>query len=154
MFFGSGAFGVPILDAVADAPEVELAGVVTVPDKAVGRHRDITPVPVAARAREHGVQLLQPATLRRAEVVAEIVSLGADVGVLADYGRIVPNDVLTAIPRGILNVHPSLLPRHRGATPIAAAILAGDAETGVTIIRMDAGVDTGPIVAADRWSLD
>jgi methionyl-tRNA formyltransferase len=154
VFFGSGSFGVPILDAVADAPEIELAGVVTVPDRAVGRHRDITPVPVAARARERGVQLLQPATLRTADVVAEIAALGARIGVLADYGRIVPNEILTAIPTGILNVHPSLLPRHRGATPIAAAILAGDAETGVTIIRMDAGVDTGPIVATDRWPLD
>ena len=154
VFFGSGSFGVPILDAVADAPEIELAGVVTVPDKAVGRHRDITPVPVAARARERGVQLLQPATLRTADAVAEIAALGARIGVLADYGRIVPNDILTAIPTGMLNVHPSLLPRHRGATPIAAAILAGDAETGVTIIRMDAGVDTGPIVATDRWPLD
>jgi methionyl-tRNA formyltransferase len=154
VYFGSGSFGVPILDAVADAPEIELVGVVSVPDKGVGRRREIAPVPVAARAREGGVPLLQLASLRTPDAVARIVALGADIGVLADYGRIVPADILNTIPRGILNIHPSLLPRHRGATPIAAAILAGDAETGVTIIRMDAGVDTGPIVATDRWRLD
>jgi methionyl-tRNA formyltransferase len=154
VFFGSGSFGVPVLDAVADAPEIELVGVVSVPDKAAGRHRDVSPVPVAARARERSLPLLQPATLRPPEGAAAIQALGADVGILADYGRIVPADILAAVQGGILNVHPSLLPRHRGATPIPAAILAGDAETGVTIIRMDAGVDTGPIVAADRWPLD
>ena len=154
VFFGSGSFGVPILDAVAAAAEVELVGVVSVPDKAVGRRRDVVPVPVAARAREGGMPLLQPPTLRTPEAAARIADLRADVGVLADYGRLVPAHVLAAIERGILNVHPSLLPRHRGATPIAATILAGDAEAGVTIIRMDTGIDTGPIVAADRWPLD
>jgi methionyl-tRNA formyltransferase len=154
VFFGSGSFGVPILDALAAAPEVELAGVVSVPDKAVGRGREVSPVPVAARARELGVPLVQLRTLRRPDSVAEIAALAPDLGVLADFGRIVPQNVLDAIPRGILNVHPSLLPRHRGATPVAAAILAGDRETGVTIIRMDAGIDTGPIVADERWPLD
>jgi len=143
-----------MLDAVADAPEIELVGVVSVPDKATGRRREVSPVPVAARARERNLPLLQPATLRTPEGAAPILALSAELGVLADYGRIVPADILAAVPAGILNVHPSLLPRHRGATPIPGAILAGDAETGVTIIRMAAGVDTGPIVAADRWPLD
>jgi methionyl-tRNA formyltransferase len=154
VFFGSGSFGVPILDALAAAPDVQLAGVVSVPDKAVGRGRQVSPVPVAARARELGVPLVQVRTLRRPDAVVEIDSLAAEVGVLADFGRIVPPSVLDAMPRGILNVHPSLLPRHRGATPVAATILAGDRETGVTIIRMDAGIDTGPIVADERWPLD
>jgi methionyl-tRNA formyltransferase len=154
VFFGSGEFGVAILDALAAAPEVQLAGVVSVPDKAVGRGREVTAVPVAARARELGVPLVQVRSLRGAESVAEIDALAPEVGVLADFGRIVPQSVLDAIPRGILNVHPSLLPRHRGATPVAATILAGDRETGVSIIRMDAGIDTGPIVATERWPLD
>jgi methionyl-tRNA formyltransferase len=87
------------------------------------------------------------------EGVAAIAELEPEVGVLADFGRIVPPAVLDGVPRGILNVHPSLLPRHRGAAPVAGAILAGDTTTGVTIIRMDAGVDTGPIVASAAWSL-
>jgi methionyl-tRNA formyltransferase len=152
VFFGSGSFGVPILDALAAAPDVDLVGVVSVPDKAVGRGREINAVPVAARARELAVPLVQPASLRGA--VADIRALSPELGVLADFGRIVPQDVLDAFPRGILNVHPSLLPRHRGATPVAATILAGDPETGVTIIRMNAGIDTGPIVVSERWSLD
>jgi methionyl-tRNA formyltransferase len=153
VFFGSGSFGVPILDAVVASPDVELVGVVSVPDRAAGRRQVLTSVPVVARARELGVPVIQPPSLRKPEGLASVIALNADVGVLADFGRIVPPTVLGAIPRGILNVHPSLLPRHRGATPVAGAILAGDDETGVTIIRMDEGVDTGPIVAAESWPL-
>lgn len=154
VFFGSGAFGVPILDALARAPEVELAAVVSVPDKAVGRRREVTAVPVAARARELGVPLVQPDSIRTPGGIARIGALEPDLGVLADFGRIVPPEVLEIVPRGILNVHPSLLPRHRGASPIAATILAGDTGTGVTIIRLDAGLDSGPIVAVESWPLD
>ena len=154
VFFGSGPFGVPILDALAAAPEVELAAVVTTPDRPVGRHREVTPVPVAGRARELGVPLVQASTLRSRESRAEIEAYAADLGVLADFGLIVPPAFLEAVPHGILNVHPSLLPRHRGSTPVPATILAGDAEAGVTIIRMDAGIDTGPIVAQESWPLD
>ena len=154
IFFGSGAFGVPILDALTDAPEVEVVGIISVPDRVAGRRREPTAVPVAARAAALGLPLLQPALLRAPSTVAELAALGADLGVLADFGRIVPPAILELPRHGILNVHPSLLPRHRGASPIPAAILAGDAETGVTIIRMDAGLDTGPIVAAEAWPLD
>jgi methionyl-tRNA formyltransferase len=109
---------------------------------------------VARRAGELGIALLQPARIRDPETVAEIAALRPDLGLLADYGRIVPQAVLDIPPHGILNVHPSLLPRHRGASPIPAAILAGDLETGVTLIRMDAGLDTGPVVAVEAWPLD
>jgi hypothetical protein len=152
--FGSGRFGVPILEALVAAPEVELVGVVSVPDRPVGRSQTVTPTPVAARALELGVPVLRPVRLRDPEAVAEIANLVPDLGVLADYGRIVPPAILDLPERGILNVHPSLLPRHRGATPIPAAILAGDAKTGVTLIRMDAGVDTGPRLAWESWPLD
>jgi methionyl-tRNA formyltransferase len=154
VFLGSGAFAVAMLDAVHDAPDVDLVGVVTAPDRPAGRHAVLTPVPVARRARELGVPLLQPVRLRAPEAVAEVAALNPALGVLADYGQIVPPSVL-AIPRhGILNVHPSALPRHRGATPIPATIEAGDHTTAVTLIRMDEGLDTGPVVAQETWPLD
>jgi methionyl-tRNA formyltransferase len=154
VFFGSGPFGVPILDALAAAPEVDLVAVVSAPDRAAGRRRELTSVPVAARARELGIPLLQPASIRTPAATAELSALRPALGVLADYGRLVPPTVLALPPHGILNVHPSLLPRHRGASPIAGTILAGDAEAGVTIIAMNAGLDTGPVVAAEAWPLD
>lgn len=153
IFFGSGAFAVPILDAALSAPEIEIVAVVSAPDRPMGRKQTLTATPVAARARQLGLALLQPGRIRAPEAVAAIGQLRPDLGILADYGQIVPQAILDLPPHGILNVHPSLLPRHRGATPIPAAILAGDAETGVTLIRMDAGLDTGPIVAVDGWPL-
>jgi methionyl-tRNA formyltransferase len=153
IFFGSGSFAVPILEALLASPELSVAGVVTVPDRPAGRRNVPTSTPVAVRARELGLSTLQPASLRRSEAVEGIAALGPGFGVLADYGRIVPQAILDLPAAGILNVHPSLLPRWRGAAPIPATILAGDTETGVTIIRMDAGLDTGPIAAVDRWAL-
>jgi methionyl-tRNA formyltransferase len=153
VYFGSGAFGVPVLDALATAPRVHLVGVVTAPDGPVGRRAELTPVPVARRARELGLPLLQPAELRAPEAVAAVAALEPDLGVLADYGQIVPPSVLGIAPHGILNVHPSALPRHRGATPIPATIAAGDPKAAVTLIAMDEGLDTGPIVAQETWPL-
>jgi methionyl-tRNA formyltransferase len=154
VFFGSGAFAVPILDALAGAPEVELVGVVSAPDRPVGRGGALTATPAAARARQLGLPLLQPATIRTEEARRAIADLRPRLGVLADYGRIVPPEILELPDHGFLNVHPSLLPRHRGASPIAATILAGDGSTGVTVIRMDAGLDSGPVVVAVGWALD
>jgi methionyl-tRNA formyltransferase len=154
IFLGSGSFAVPILEALLAAPEADIVAVVSAPDRAVGRKAVVTAVPVAARARELGLTLLQPDRIREPAAAAALAELRPTVGVLADYGQIVPSSVLDLPERGILNVHPSLLPRHRGASPIPAAILAGDPETGVTLIRMDAGLDTGPIVAVTRWPLN
>ncbi|HEX9043721.1 MAG TPA: methionyl-tRNA formyltransferase [Candidatus Limnocylindrales bacterium] len=153
LFFGSGSFAVAALDSLVDHPPVELVGVVSVPDRPSGRQGVPTSVPVAARARALGVPLLQPASIRAPEAVEAIRALAPELGVLADYGRIVPPGILAIHPLGILNLHPSLLPRHRGAAPIAGTILAGDDVAGVTIIRMDEGLDTGPIVAAVSWPL-
>lgn len=153
LFLGSGGFAVPILDALVDAPEIELVGVVSAPDRPTGRRAELTPVPVARRARELALRLLQPARLRTPEAVAEVAALRPAFGVLADYGQIVPASVLELPAHGILNVHPSALPRHRGATPIPATILAGDPNAAVSLIRMDEGLDTGPIVAQERWAL-
>lgn len=154
VFLGSGEFALPMLDVVASHPRLRLVAVVTAPDRPAGRLKSMSPTPVAARAREIRVPVLQPARVRDPEAVAEIAALQPDLGVLADYGQIIPRAVLELPAHGILNVHPSLLPRHRGATPIPATIAAGDPEGGVSIIRMDDGVDTGPIVAVRQWRLD
>ena len=154
VFFGSGSFAVPTLEALVAAPEVDLVGVVSAPDRPSGRRQVPTPTPVVARARQLGIPVLQPTRLRDEPTIRDLAALRPDLGVLADYGRIVPSAILELPRHGILNVHPSLLPRHRGASPIPATILAGDATTGVTLIRMDAGLDTGPIVAATSWPLE
>jgi len=153
LFFGSGAFAAAVLEAVAGAPELDLVGVVTVPPRPAGRRGILSPTPVGLRAASLGVPLLVPERLRDAAAVAALGALRPEVGILADYGRILPAAVLEIPAHGILNLHPSLLPRHRGATPIPAAILAGDAETGVSLFRMDAGMDSGPLVAVERTAL-
>ena len=153
VFLGSGRFALPILEALVAAPEVVLVAVVTAPDRPAGRHGRLRSTPVATRAAELGLPVLTPVRIRDATVIASIGALQPALGVLADYGRLVPQALLDIPAHGILNVHPSLLPRHRGATPVPGAILAGDAQTGVTIIEMDAGLDTGPIVAAESWLL-
>jgi len=150
-FFGSGAFGVPILEALAAMPDIDLVSVVSVPDRPSGRHAASASPPVARRARELGLPLLQPARLRDPSTTDAIASLDLDAAVLADYGRLVPTSLLALPRRGFLNVHPSALPRHRGATPVQATILRGDADAAVTLFEMDEGLDTGPIVAQASW---
>ena len=150
IFFGSGGFAVPVLLALAAAPEAELVAVVTAPGRPAGRTAVMTPTPVAAAAARLGAPVLAPDRVRAEGAVEALAAVRPDVGVLSDYGRILPAEVLDLPARGVVNLHPSLLPRHRGATPIPATILAGDAETGVTLFRMDPGMDTGPIVAVER----
>lgn len=153
LFLGSGDFAVPVLRALARAPEALLVGVITSPPRPAGRSGELRPTPVAQAAAALGVPVHVPARLRDPATLAELAALAPGLLVLADYGRIVPQALLDLPAHGALNLHPSLLPRHRGATPIPAAILAGDGETGVTLMRMDAGIDTGPIVAMVRVPL-
>lgn len=148
VFFGSGAFAVPVLAAVAASPHLDLVAVVTTPPRPAGRSGALAPTPVATAA-DLDVAVLTPERLRDAAFVDRLAGLRPSVGVLADYGKLVPPAVLDLPPHGILNLHPSLLPRHRGATPIPAALLAGDGITGVSMIRMDPGLDTGPLVAVE-----
>ena len=149
VFMGSSAFAVPALEALAR--EHDVLAVFTQPDRPAGRGRKLARVPAATWAAEHGVPVHQPRSLRKdAAALAALGALRPDAIVVAAYGLILPPAVLDSAPGGCLNIHASLLPKHRGAAPIPAAILAGDAETGVTIMRMDAGVDTGPILAQAR----
>lgn len=154
VFLGSGAFAAPILLALVSRSDIEIVGVVTPPDRRAGRTAEPAAVPVAVTARSHGLPLLQVERVGADEAVGAFRSLAPELGILADFGQLIPQVILD-IPRlGIMNVHPSLLPRHRGATPIPATILAGDRVAGVSIMRMDAGLDTGPVVATRSWDLD
>jgi methionyl-tRNA formyltransferase len=150
VFLGSGPFGVPALRRVAGEELlelVELVGVVSAPPRAAGRGGRLRVTPIEQAADELGLgPMLRPERLRASGAVANVLALEPELALLADYGQIVPPPLLE-LRHGALNLHPSLLPRHRGASPIAATILAGDARTGVTLMRMDAGLDSGPIVA-------
>jgi methionyl-tRNA formyltransferase len=154
VFLGSGAFAVPALDALAVAPACRVVAVVSAAPQPSGRRQAPTPTPVHVRAEELGLRTLTPERLRSPEAVASLAQLTPDILVLADYGQIVPPAILELPAHGSLNLHPSLLPRHRGASPIPAAILAGDAKTGVSLMVMDDGLDTGPIVARVTLPLD
>lgn len=154
VFLGSGAFGRPALEALAGSAAIELVGVVTAPARPAGRKAILTPTEIDVAARSLGIDtILTPERLRAPDSIEAVLALGPDLVVLADYGQIVPAALLDR-RHGALNLHPSLLPRHRGATPIPAVILAGEAATGVTLMRMDAGLDTGPIVGQARRGLD
>ncbi|MFY9631113.1 MAG: methionyl-tRNA formyltransferase [Candidatus Cybelea sp.] len=143
LFFGTSAFAVPSLRAVAQRTP---CAVVTQPDRPAGRGHHLAPSPVKAAALELGLRVYEPVRLRA--FAAEIAGENFDLFVLVSYGRILPAELL-ALPRlGALNVHPSLLPKYRGATPIQSAILHGEQTTGVSIMLMDAGLDTGDVVAA------
>jgi methionyl-tRNA formyltransferase len=148
-FIGTSAFAVPTLQALARA-SYDIPLVVTQPDRPAGRGLEMREPPVKTTARELGLAVVQPARIRDADAVARVRAASPDAIVLAAYGQILPRDVL-GIPRlGAINLHASLLPRHRGAAPVAWAILDGDEVTGVSIMRMEAGLDTGPVYAQRR----
>ena len=144
VFFGSPSFALPSLESLRGAGHT-LALVISQPGKPVGRRGEVTDPPVAARAKSLGIQVFQPPTLRDDEAVARLSAVGADVFVVVAYGKILAKRVLDLPRLGCVNVHGSLLPRWRGASPVQASVLAGDAVTGVSIMKMDAGMDTGPV---------
>jgi len=146
VFMGTPAFAVLSLRRLAGDGH-QIAAVYTQPDRPAGRGRHLTPPPVKEAALALGLTVRQPESLRNSEAQAELAALGPEAIVVVAYGQLLPQAVLDIPPRGVLNVHPSLLPRHRGASPLPAAILAGEQETGVTVILMDAGMDTGPALA-------
>ncbi|MEO8251245.1 MAG: methionyl-tRNA formyltransferase [Chloroflexota bacterium] len=149
VFFGTGLFGVPLLSRLP-ALATDLL-VVSQPDRPAGRGLEMRPSPVAAWAREHGVRVEAPRRLRSDEGRALLQGFAPDGLLLAAYGQLVPTDLLAMAARPPLNVHPSLLPRHRGAAPVASTILAGDPVGGVSLMVMTEQLDAGPIVA--QWSV-
>jgi methionyl-tRNA formyltransferase len=149
VFMGTPEFAVQSLQACLALGEV--VAVVTQPDKPRGRGQDVSFSPVKALALERGRTVLQPTKIRGTDFALQLAALRPDVAVVTAYGRILPQDVLDAPRRGCVNVHASLLPRFRGAAPIQWAIASGDAKTGVCLMQMDAGMDTGPVI--DRAEL-
>jgi methionyl-tRNA formyltransferase len=148
IFFGSPSFAVPFLEAVARA--TTLVAVVSQPDRPAGRGRELAEPAVKVAARPLGVPILQPERVRTPELEAELRAFDADVFVVVAYGRILTQALLDVPRRGCWNVHGSLLPKLRGAAPIQWAIIRGEGETGVAVMRMEAGLDTGPVAAVAR----
>ena len=154
VFMGTPDFAVPALQALVDAAH-EVVCVYTQPPRPGGRRgRELTPTPVHARAADLGIEVRHPASLKGAEAQAGFAALDADVAVVAAYGLILPQAVLDAPKHGCLNIHASILPRWRGAAPIHRAVMAGDPVTGVTIMQMEAGLDTGPMLAFARTPIE
>ncbi len=144
VFMGTPDFSVPVLDALAARHDI--VAVYTQPPRPAGRGKELRPTPVHARAEALGLPVRHPVSLKTPEALADFAALGADAAVVVAYGLILPQAVLDAPKRGCLNIHASLLPRWRGAAPIHRAIMAGDAETGICIMQMEAGLDTGPVL--------
>ncbi len=145
IFMGTPEFAVPVLDALTRTSH-EIVGVFTRADKPAGRGKQLQASPIKTLAHSRGLPIFQPKTLRDPTVIAIIRDLKPDIIIVSAFGLISPRAVLEIPPHGCVNTHASLLPRHRGAAPIPTAILAGDAETGVTLMQMDEGIDTGPLL--------
>ncbi len=152
IFMGTPDFAVPALKALVAAGH-DVAACYTQPPRPAGRGKQLQPSPVQREAEALGITVRHPVSLKGAEAQAEFAAWGADIGIVAAYGLILPQVVLDAPRLGCLNIHGSLLPRWRGAAPVQRAILAGDDETGITIMRMEAGLDTGPMLAIERTPL-
>ncbi|MAY89328.1 MAG: methionyl-tRNA formyltransferase [Pseudooceanicola sp.] len=152
VFMGTPDFSVPVLEALVEAGH-DIACVYCQPPRPAGRGKKDRPTPVHARAEALGLPVRHPVSLKGAEEQADFAALNADVAVVVAYGLILPQAVLDAPAQGCLNIHASLLPRWRGAAPIHRAIMAGDAETGVCIMQMEAGLDTGPVLLRDSVAI-
>lgn len=153
VFFGSSTFSIPALKALM-AVGYDIVAVVTVPDQAVGRKKVMTAPPLKTAALELGITVHQPASLKKDEQFFEaFASLAPELAVVAAYGKIIPERYLSVPKHGFLNIHPSLLPKYRGPTPVQSALLNGDKETGVTIMVVDKEMDHGPIVTQEKYDI-
>ena len=152
VFMGTPEFSVPVLDSLVEAGH-DVIAVYCQPPRRAGRGKKERPTPVHARAMELGLSVRHPASLRNAEAQSEFAALNADVAVVVAYGLILPQAILDAPKRGCLNIHASLLPRWRGAAPIHRAIMAGDTETGICIMQMDSGLDTGAVLLQEATDI-
>jgi methionyl-tRNA formyltransferase len=153
IYLGTPDFAVIPLRALLDDPRFEVVGVVTQPDRPTGRGGTVQPPPVKQAVLGLDLPVIQPETLRDPAEIARLAALRPDVGVVAAYGEILRRAALQIPPLGYLNIHPSLLPRHRGPAPLTGAILAGDTETGVSVMRLTGKMDAGPILAQRRVPL-
>lgn len=153
VFFGTPEFAVPALDGLLSSRH-RVVGVVTQPDRPRGRGRKTTAASVKVRALAAGLPVFQPERLRDSTFMAALAALEADLGVVAAYGRILTDEILATPPLGLINVHASLLPKYRGAAPVHRAVIAGEPETGVTIMRLVKALDAGPMLAAARRRID
>lgn len=154
IFAGTPEFAVPYLSGFIDNPDFLVVGVITQPDKPSGRKQTLTASPIKVLAQTHGWPIFQPEKMRGdKDFFTALSEAAADLLVVVAYGQIIPADVLALFPRGAINVHPSLLPKYRGASPIQSALLSGEKETGITIMLMDDKMDHGPILAQEKHSL-
>jgi methionyl-tRNA formyltransferase len=151
IFFGTPDFAVPCLSALLEVAEVVL--VVTQPDRPRGRGMKLEPPPIKILAEESGVEVIQPKKVRTQAFAQRLRDANADLGVVVAYGRILPTGVLEAPRLGCVNVHASLLPKYRGAAPVHWAIVNGETETGVCLMQMDEGMDTGPVLAVSKTAI-
>lgn len=154
VFFGTPAFAVPFFSELLRTPGLEIVAAVTQPDKPTGRHQTLTAGPVKEQAVEQGIRVLQPQKLKEESAASELRELRADLFIVVAYGKIIPSAIL-ALPRlGCVNLHPSLLPKNRGPSPIQWAIAEGDDETGISVMKLDEGMDTGPLLAQKRIQME
>jgi len=152
IFMGTPEFALPSLDALVRSGH-EVCGVITRPDRRRGRNLPLSPPPVKQRAEELGLRVLQPAELDDPDLMDAVKNLSPDIIAVVAYGGFLPRSLWETPPRGAINLHPSLLPKYRGAAPIAHAILSGDAETGVTVAYIGERMDAGDIVAQERLEI-
>ena len=153
VFMGTPAIVIPVLEAIAKLEDCQVVGVYTSPDRPRGRGRSQEMTPVKSYAAELGLSVYQPATLRSSQAQEQLAALEPEVVVVAAYGRLLPPPVLEMPPHGCLNLHPSLLPKYRGPSPVVTAIKDGEGVTGVSLMLLDKGMDTGPIIAQQEYAI-
>ncbi len=153
VFMGTPDYAVPVLAKLAKHPDLEVVAVCTPPDRPRGRGKELAAPPVKTAALALGLPVMQPNSLRSRRVQENLAGLSGDVFVVAAYGKLLPAEVLALPPHGCLNIHPSLLPKYRGPSPVVSALLDGVDETGVTLMLLDEGMDSGPIIAQQKLTL-
>ena len=153
VFVGTPDFAVPTLERLIESNH-EVVQVISKPDRPVGRHHVVTSPPVVELAERHGIEAWQPKGLKGDKAADRLRELAADVAVVVAYGKLIPENLLSLPPHGFINLHPSLLPRHRGPSPIQWALVCGDRSTGVTTMQIDAGMDTGPLLLQRRVEIE
>jgi len=153
LFFGTSEFGIPVLGAIRKLSGFKITGCITAPDRPKGRNAKIVSSPIKEWAKNHAVSVFQPINIKNEEILSEIKQMAPDIILVAAYGQIIPREVLDIPPLRAINIHPSLLPRWRGASPVPFTILEGDEKTGTTLMQMDEKMDHGPIISQREITL-